>query len=215
MAERADQILLVEGKDDQHVIWALLEYHGVAKVFKVHERGGVERLLESLPVQIKVSRSRTVGIVVDADHDLLSRWKSICSILNSLGYANIPENPPPTGLITTHPHQPAFGAWIMPDNGLNGKLTENWRISCASSFHPRTGCGFSSPTCCHACHPTSGSSPTRIISRPSCTRGLRSKRVLACRWDNPSRPGCSIPKPRSRARLSGGSGVYFQARRPE
>jgi len=128
MAERADQILLVEGKDDQHVIWALLEYHGVAKVFKVHERGGVERLLESLPVQIKGSRSKTVGIVVDADRHLLSRWTSICSILNSLGYANIPKNAPPTGLITTHPHQPAFGAWIMPDNGLNGKLEDFVRL---------------------------------------------------------------------------------------
>ena len=49
-----DQKLVVEGPDDQHVIWALCQHHDVAETFSVEttRSGGVEALLESIKVRL-------------------------------------------------------------------------------------------------------------------------------------------------------------------
>ena len=67
--------LLVEGNDDQHVIWGLLARHNFPQVFDVEEKGGVENLLRVLPVQLKASGIVAVGAVLDADINLAARWK--------------------------------------------------------------------------------------------------------------------------------------------
>ncbi len=48
-----DQRLVVEGPDDQHVIWALCQQHDVTETFSVEttKSGGVEALLESIKVR--------------------------------------------------------------------------------------------------------------------------------------------------------------------
>jgi len=77
------QILFVEGTDDQHVIWALLKHNGFPKTFSVEQKGGVENLLAVLPVQLKGSGVKAVGVVIDADTNLLARWSSIQTILKT------------------------------------------------------------------------------------------------------------------------------------
>ena len=42
--------LLVEGKDDQHVIWALCEKFKVEKSFEVIDCEGIDKLIEQIPI---------------------------------------------------------------------------------------------------------------------------------------------------------------------
>jgi hypothetical protein len=115
--------LLVEGSDDKHLIGHLLEQHGVSLTRdEIQECDGVERLLnESLPIFLKASYT-SIGIVVDADLDVQSRWQSIRDRLRQSGY-EVPATPPPNGLIVAD-RRPAVGVWVMPDNVLPGILED-------------------------------------------------------------------------------------------
>lgn len=120
----SNQVLLVEGTDDQHVVWNLLKHHDFPEVFEVDQKGGIDRLMSTFPVQIKTSNMRSLGIVVDADLNLPARWASLRAKVESLGYADCPDVPPVEGLILNHPELPRFGAWLMPDNMLPGMLED-------------------------------------------------------------------------------------------
>lgn len=121
---RSTSILLVEGSDDQHVIWNLLKYHNFPECFSVEEKSGVERLLSTFPVQVKGSGMDAVGIVIDADLNIFGRWQSIRSDLNNLGYATCPEQLPGEGLVLDEAGKPRVGVWIMPDNLASGMLED-------------------------------------------------------------------------------------------
>jgi hypothetical protein len=100
--------LLVEGKDDLHVIKALCGRHQVVETFSVQipaegGPGGIEALLESIPVRLKISSLRALGIVVDADQ-------------------NLPSQPNANGFITVPGNKPKVGVWLMPNNRLPGML---------------------------------------------------------------------------------------------
>lgn len=116
--------LLVEGIDDQHVIWSLLAYHGLPETFKVEQKGGVEKVIEVLPVQIKGSKATAVGVVLDADLNLQGRWDAIRHVLNTAGYEGIPAVPDVAGTVLRTPNLPRFGAWLMPNNDLTGMLED-------------------------------------------------------------------------------------------
>jgi hypothetical protein len=115
--------LLVEGSDDKHLIGHLLAQHGVSLTRdEIQECDGIETLLnEKLPVLLKSSYT-SIGIVVDADLDVQSRWQSIRDRLRQSGY-EVPTTPPPNGLIVTD-REPAVGVWVMPDNVLPGILED-------------------------------------------------------------------------------------------
>lgn len=118
--------LLVEGKDDRHVVWALCAKHQLPERFSVEVPGqgdgGVDPLLNSIPVRLKIAHLRALGIVLDADVNLQSRWQAICTRLQQAGYVNFPENPNRTGTIIVQAGKPKVGVWIMPDNQLPGML---------------------------------------------------------------------------------------------
>jgi hypothetical protein len=68
--------LLVEGKNDQHVIWALCQQHQVDETFSVQvpgADGGIDALLEDIPVRLKRRGLQALGIVLDANQHLHSR----------------------------------------------------------------------------------------------------------------------------------------------
>lgn len=119
-----DRFLLVEGNDDQHVIWSLLKYHNFPHCFEVQEKGGIDRLLASFPVQIKGSAVEALGIVIDADLDALARWTSIKGDLTRLGYTGCPLDLPTAGLVLEQEDLPKVGVWIMPNNATNGMLED-------------------------------------------------------------------------------------------
>ena len=115
--------LLVEGNDDQHVIWALCEKFGLSKTFDVIDCRGVDNLYKQIPVRFKQSDVNTVGIIIDADTELQSRWDSLKGILIAQGF-EIPDMLPEQGLVTTNTENKKVGVWIMPDNNTNGMLED-------------------------------------------------------------------------------------------
>jgi hypothetical protein len=122
----ADRLLLVvEGPDDQRVIWAIVTRHAFAPEFKVRPEGGFETLLSRVSVHLKPgSDLERFGIVVDADADIRSRWQSIRSVLNRAGYALIPDDPDPAGTVIEQEDLPRVGVRIMPNNILPGMLED-------------------------------------------------------------------------------------------
>ena len=63
--------LLVEGNDDQHVVWALCEKHNIPESFDVIDCESVENVLKAFEVRLKIAdNNQRIGIVVDADINL-------------------------------------------------------------------------------------------------------------------------------------------------
>lgn len=123
MGERL--LLSVEGQDDKHVIWAILEHHGFEPHFNVKDEEGYENLHNRLSPRLKPGTDlERYGIVVDADQDLPARWQSIRDVLTRAGYAGIPALPDPAGTVVDHEDLPRLGVWIMPDNLVPGMLED-------------------------------------------------------------------------------------------
>jgi hypothetical protein len=122
-------ILLVEGDEekrvipylmDHHVVWGDVEFEWVAQV-KSH--GGIDDLLEpgNIKSEAAVAGRKAMGIVVDADDQLDSRWARVRQCC--LGIADdFPEDLPSEGLIHQNSDGLRTGVWIMPDNQSRGML---------------------------------------------------------------------------------------------
>ena len=128
-------LLLVEGKNDQHVIWSLLEHYRVPEIFEVKPIDGIDKLpgaiqdvftrfLDVIEVELTRIVEGKVGIVIDADIDLAARWQSTRDRLIKSGYNSIPEKPTPGGTIIQQSGKPIVGIWVMPDNQLPGMLED-------------------------------------------------------------------------------------------
>lgn len=122
----AKQLLLVEGNDDKHVFYALLNHHfSPTPEMIIADTGGIEKLLEELPVWLKQSDLRQLGVVVDADTmDASRRWNQIRDILLRSKYLQLPSELSPEGVIVKQDGKPDVGIWIMPDNRLPGMLED-------------------------------------------------------------------------------------------
>jgi hypothetical protein len=125
------RLLLVEGKDDQHVIRHLLRAHGVSDglinvVTPVlnsdtdPDFGGKHALLESIPVRLNESDLERLGVVLDADESLGGTWSSLRGRLTRSGI-DLPDIPDPNGTIC-NTTDVRFGVWLMPDNRVPGIL---------------------------------------------------------------------------------------------
>lgn len=123
--EKFSKILLVEGKNDQHVIWAFCKRQDLPINFSVEAAGNVEELIKKLPVYLKGSSDRydTIGVVVDADQHLAGRWQSIQQAAKET-FPNFPTALPQKGLIHTNEEEKKIGVWIMPNNELTGMLED-------------------------------------------------------------------------------------------
>ena len=126
------KILLVEGPDDEHVLKHICGNRGIARLDEVKPHGGLDTLLESIPVRLKASEDGDiVGVVIDADTDVRARWQSLRDRLINVGYQSVPPDPMPDGTILDPPVQtllPRVGIWIMPDNQTNGILEDFLRF---------------------------------------------------------------------------------------
>lgn len=120
--------LLVEGNDDQHVVWALCEKHNVPETFDVVDCESVDNVLKSFEVRLRLADNNSrIGIVMDADTDLKSRWDSFVSILKRTEkYDCDALTLPKDGLVfePTDKTYPRVGIWLMPDNNRNGMLED-------------------------------------------------------------------------------------------
>jgi hypothetical protein len=121
--EKFNKKLLVEGNDDQHVVWALCEKFKVPEAFDVIDCEGIDKLNEQIPVRFKQSGIDTLGIIIDADAEINSRWTSIKGLLTNQGFT-VPNDLPSKGLILKKANNIQVGVWIMPNNNLNGMLED-------------------------------------------------------------------------------------------
>jgi len=133
------RVLLVEGKDDQHVMWNLFAAHAIPEEFAVEcpagehdadEDGGIDRLLEALPRWLLQSNIKRLAVVVDAnDAGPKARWHAIRDRLVSRGYEGTTADLQDDGTIfelsvPRTPRSVRFGAWIIPDNQSSGMLED-------------------------------------------------------------------------------------------
>ncbi len=117
-----NNLLLVEGPDDAHVFHHLSRHYQIHDKFSIKPKQGIDNLLDTLDVELLVTNLERIGIVVDADLDLKSRWQALQTILSHSGYTNIPSAPIATGTIIEQDNQPTVGIWLMPDNSVPGTL---------------------------------------------------------------------------------------------
>ena len=114
--------LLVEGNDDMHVIMALCQKFSVTENFEIIDCKGIDKLFTQIPIRLKQSGFETLGIIIDADTGIKSRWSTLQSIFSKQGIS-LPDEIPNDGLILKTDSL-TIGVWIMPNNDLNGMLED-------------------------------------------------------------------------------------------
>jgi hypothetical protein len=115
--------LLLEGTDDDHVVRNIKKIYAIPeKQFEHIDCMGIDKLLDIyIPRILKGDTVFSVGIVIDADSNIKSRWQSLKDKLIAYGYT-LPEAIPADGLILNGDKK--IGIWIMPDNNTNGMLED-------------------------------------------------------------------------------------------
>jgi len=122
-------VLLVEGKNDEHIMYALFEKYAIPDTFMVVNCEEIDKLkstknnlVEGIGVRLKGSNLQRLGIIVDADTDIQNRWQSLKDIFSESGYI-LPNIIPQKGLIIEQNNK-RIGVWIMPDNNANGMIED-------------------------------------------------------------------------------------------
>jgi hypothetical protein len=125
--EAGSNLLLVEGTSDYGVItnlWA--RHHPGHAPFVVDPRFGLANLREAFTGLLLGSGIQRLGVVVDADEAVETRWPGFYQVLVERGYRPVPKVLPSTGLVIHRPERnvPLVGVWVMPDNETGGRLED-------------------------------------------------------------------------------------------
>ncbi len=112
------RILLVEGRDDKHVIQHLSHRSESMPSFDIKDTDGIDQLLDIFEVEID-HKEKIVGIVLDANEDLKARWRAVTG---RLGRIDSPAQPQRAGTIIDG--KPRVGIWLMPNNQSCGELED-------------------------------------------------------------------------------------------
>lgn len=122
--------LLVEGVDDKYAIAQLMGHHTewpdnkhLAPVH-IEQLGGADNILQDngAPLRLTTAAITTLGVVLDADDALHSRWRWLREHCGDWVPA-MGEVPQATGFIGVNAAEgKRFGVWIMPDNVNRGML---------------------------------------------------------------------------------------------
>lgn len=123
--EKFDQKLLVEGNDDQHVVWSICQQFNISETFDVVDMRGITNLMPAIPVRAKQQSVQALGILVDADFGHSNRWENILKILRDLNY-KVPETSDALGTVipSPAPNRPQVGIWLMPNNQDPGMIED-------------------------------------------------------------------------------------------
>lgn len=117
------KLLLVEGSDDKHVIQHLCRSTNPNVSFDVRANGGVDGVIQSIRNEVRVPDRLSLGIVVDANSQLLARWHDIDKELRSVKIY-LPQQPVAAGTVVQTNGLPRVGVWLMPDNVNAGELED-------------------------------------------------------------------------------------------
>ena len=117
------RVLLVEGRDDKHVVDHICRRCQPIPTFEIVDAGGLEKLMASIGSELKAPGRQAVGIVVDANDDIEARWAAVKNRLEGAGLA-VGERDSAGTVIRGTPPEPDVGVWIMPDNWSAGELED-------------------------------------------------------------------------------------------
>ena len=122
------KILMVEGTDDEHVLSSICCKRGIIDLCEVKSYGGYEGVRDGISTRLSfIDEGDIVGIIIDADSILPSRWQSISDRLTTIGYPSVPKTPDPQGTIlqsSDDPFLPRLGVWLMPNNHDRGAIED-------------------------------------------------------------------------------------------
>jgi hypothetical protein len=122
------RVLLVEGINDKHVIKNLLKTYEIE--IEIRDKEGISNILGTLKTEVDANED-FLGIVVDANSSLDSRWQSLVDRLKDkeIGYSKVPAKPVENGLVLEREgFLPKLGIWVMPNNKLVGKIENFIRL---------------------------------------------------------------------------------------
>lgn len=122
--DQPQNYLLVEGDDDAQVMYHLLKHYKLHEQLKIKKKDGINILLATLRIELKGSGVQRLGIIVDANTDIQSRWQSLRNRLIESGYDTIPTTPDSDGTIIQQDERPVVGIWLMPTNTVSGMLED-------------------------------------------------------------------------------------------
>lgn len=123
------KVLLVEGINDKHVIRNLLRIHEIEDI-EIRDKEGISNILATLKTEVDANED-FLGIVVDANSSIDSRWQSLHDRLKSkeIGFDGLPIAPVDGGLVIDRQgFLPKLGIWVMPINELFGKIEDFVRL---------------------------------------------------------------------------------------
>ena len=135
----ASRVLLVEGNDDRHVLYALLKAHDVPDNFNVESMDGVDRLIDSMAVRLKARNEERLGLLLDADENLDARWRALRDRVEAVYPGALPDTPAAGGTIAKLRRGFTIGIWLMPDNRLPGILEDfvSFLVPTSDALYPR------------------------------------------------------------------------------
>jgi len=123
----ARNVLLVEGTSDSGVITNLWKRHYPEdQPFEIDVRFGLSNVREAFTGFLVGSEVQRLGVVVDADESLETRWPGFYQALVVRGYRPVPKKLPGDGLVLHRPERSVstVGVWVMPDNQDPGRLED-------------------------------------------------------------------------------------------
>lgn len=129
MSKPPSTLLLVEGRDDEHVVKSICGRMQIGHIDEIRSEhnlpstdkkppSGKEALLKTLTkyLESRGEELTALGVLLDADDDRDASWRFITHTLHQLGYADLPVQPDPAGTViqppdrTIQPPQPNAGA---------------------------------------------------------------------------------------------------------
>jgi len=93
--------------------------------FDILDKQGIDRLLDSIGLEIKVAGREAIGILPDANDNPEGRWSAVRDRLRRQGYQP-PAALDPDGTIIASdlPRRPRIGIWLWPDNESTGEVED-------------------------------------------------------------------------------------------
>ncbi len=117
------KVLVVEGPDDDNVIWHVAG-EPLRGLFSIQQEEGYPQLRENLDVRLDTPGLTHLGIVADANNDFTGRWQSLRDRLADCDIEVAAEAPHAAGTILVTAGRPTIGIWLMPNNRDNGMLED-------------------------------------------------------------------------------------------
>ena len=122
-SQYAGRVLLVEGQDDKHIVdHVYRKRFGSEPPFEIEDSGGFTLLRDKIGLTLRAPDREVVGIIVDANDDLMARWASVTDRIRNVCPDIELGDPAPDGTIVGN--EPRVGIWLWPDNESRGEIED-------------------------------------------------------------------------------------------